>query len=99
MKTKFNCPVCESKGWMTLETYSMRERAVPKFQRWQRVAELGKIAARILVFARPAKKTLERRFLSKYEIDRQRIFRDIWGGGNLWFSSVLCGSLACNHFR
>lgn len=89
MKTNFSCLVCESKTWTTLERYSMRERKVPTFSRWKRAAELGKVAARILFFARPSKRILERKFLNRSEIERQKIYREVWGGGDL-LTSILC---------
>ncbi len=89
MKARFACPVCQRHEWTKIETYDLSARDSPTFSGKRRKAELGIVAARIVLLARPATKTIKRRYLSKGERIRQEIYRDTWGGDDT-LTSVLC---------
>ena len=93
MKTDFNCPVCNSTQWQTVETFSYakadRERPYNKYASLLRKL---KLFWRILVFARPEKQPVRCSSLNSYEKLRSKVLFDVWfqGKEEIELQSMVC---------
>lgn len=93
MDQEFNCPVCASRDWKTIETYYFHnsDRFVLTKLRLKRV--IGILWQRLVV-ARPRKMIIHCHYLTSYQKKRRQVLFDVWfpDRQDLIMVSVYCSS-------
>jgi len=89
VKYRFACPVCSSEKWQKLEQYKILKNNVTVDRKWQQRMEFLPSVIRILLLARPARRPIFKRHISKNQFRRRRVYFDIWKGPES-FESICC---------
>lgn len=95
MEKIFNCPICKSNSWKSIETYFYLRDDLKKtkYTRFSSLLRKLYIAGRALLFAKPRNKVIHYDVLSPYHKLRREVLFNVWFKQNdeVQLDSISCG--------